>query len=167
VPGLGTASRPNIEAARRLADLELRCAILLILRSLGTAVKRIGMQFAAVQEGDVAVVGGGFQVAGGWQGGVVASIARARGAIIGPVDYDRERSALRDDTAGGPSPVLPGAAPSGGRRNDQTPRTTAAQPPFSRPATLPPIVVVMNQGRVVGCGIVAFSGRWHCGSPGN
>src|SRR5215467_14139010 len=54
VPRLGIAPRTDIEAARRLDDLKLRLAILLIMRTPGAAMQRIRMEFAAVEEGDVA-----------------------------------------------------------------------------------------------------------------
>src|SRR3984893_17119986 len=54
------AARTDIEAARRLDDLKLRCAILLIVCALRAAVQWIGMELAAVKEGDVARVDAAF-----------------------------------------------------------------------------------------------------------
>src|SRR5258708_34258892 len=60
MPRLGIAARTDIEAARRLDDLKLRLAILLIVRALGATMQRIRMEFAAVEEGDVARIDAAF-----------------------------------------------------------------------------------------------------------
>jgi hypothetical protein len=54
VARLCIAARADLQAARRVDDLKLWLAILLIVSVLGGAMQRIAMKFAAVEEGDMA-----------------------------------------------------------------------------------------------------------------